>query len=233
MEDRRPAVCGRTRTHVRIFSARKASTGTAKLPPCATDGCRSRSSRPSSSATTRSPTTCRRAPSPTGASPTSGSTSTPARAGNGLRTRRPAALLRRPPRRSAAARGGGRRRRRAAGGRRRRHAGRGRGAVRHRDVAARAGRPRGRRPHELRDEPRDATRDRRRRSTSSTSPSTTAGASTSTASARACHRASTRLISVTCPHNPTGTMLDLRVVARARRARRAVRRGAARRRDVP
>ena len=41
-------------------------------------------------------------------------------------------------------------------------------------VAARAGRPRRGRAHQLRDQPRDAARDRRRRSTSSISRSTTA-----------------------------------------------------------
>ena len=42
----------------------------------------------------------------------------------------------------------------------------------------------------------------------------------------------TRLISVTCPHNPTGTMFDLASL-RAGRARRELGRGAARRRDLP
>ena len=70
-------------------------------------------------------------------------------------------------------------------------------------------------------------------STSSTSLSTTAGSSTSTRSPSTCGRATTRLISVTCPHNPTGTMLDLASLARARRVGRTRGRGAARRRDVP
>ena len=49
--------------------------GSAKLPECATAGCPSRSSRPSSSVTRRSPTTSRRARSPIGGSRTSGSIS--------------------------------------------------------------------------------------------------------------------------------------------------------------
>ena len=57
-----------------MLSARSAPPDTAKLAACATDGCPSRSSRPSSSATTRSPTTCPRARSPTGGSPISAST---------------------------------------------------------------------------------------------------------------------------------------------------------------
>ena len=61
-----------TRTYVRIFGTGMRGPRV-KLPPCATDGCRSRSSRPSNSATTPSPTTSPRAPWPTGGSPTSGS----------------------------------------------------------------------------------------------------------------------------------------------------------------
>ena len=186
--------------HMFAFSTTKASARPAKLPPCATDGCPSRSSHPSSSATTRSPTTSRRARWPTAASPTSGSPPGSARA----RARRAPALLRRPPRRSRPARGGRRGRRRAAGRRRVRHAGRGRGAVRDRDLArssrattqsscARTTRPISRR--RARSAPTldvvdlsfdDAWRLDVERVAALVRPGTT------------------RLISVTCPHNPTG-----------------------------
>ena len=169
-------ICSHPRRRMRAHTAaprariprRIPRDGGARLPPCATDGCRSRSSRPSSSATTPSPTTCPRARSPTGASPTSGSTSAAALGASRGSTTCCSAYgdhLGDPLLREAVAAGGAGLRADDVA----RHAGRGRGAVRDRDVAARAGRPRGRRAHQLRDEPRDSARDRRRRSTSSTS----------------------------------------------------------------
>ena len=200
----------------------RAADATCDAAPCATDGCPSRSSRPSSSATTRSPTTCPRARSPTGGCAT--------RARRRTSTSCCSATATTSATRHCAS--GRRRRRRSARRRRARHAGRRGRAVLHGDVAARAGRP----PVVVRtnyatnlETPRAIGADldivdlalRRR-----------LALDVERVAARV-RPGTTRLISVTCPHNPTGTMLDRGRPARARRARRALRRGAARRRDVP
>ena len=197
--------------------------------PCAIAGCRSRSSRPNSSATTRSPTICRRARWPTGGSRTSGSSSSPVAAGRSTSccsamatiSAIPTCATRSRPAASACA------------------------------PTTSSSRPAPRRRCSRPPPPcssraitrssygpttRPTSRPRARSapsSTSSTSISTTAGDSTSSALAALVRPGVTRLISVTCPHNPTGTMLDARVAARARRVGRALGRGPPRRRDLP
>ena len=185
----------------------------ANVAPCATAGCRSRSSRPSSSATTRSPTTSRRARSPIGASPISASTTSTSTTlllcyGDHLGDPR-------------AARRGRRRRRRDRRRRRARHAGRGGRAVRDRDrrCSNRATTPWSCAPTTRR------TSRRRARSAPTLDVVDLAfderlAARRRSRSRRACAPGVTRLISVTCPHNPTGTMFDSSDAARARRARR-------------
>ena len=189
--------------HVRR-SRHAGSVRDAKLTACATGGCPSRSSRPSSSGTTRSPTTCRRARSRTGGSPTSGSTSRDAAALDDLLLCY-GDHLGDPALREAIAAGGD--------------------GLRADDVlvmpgaaaalfatatiAARAGRSRGGRAHQLRDQPRDAARDRRRPRRRRPRVRRRLAARRRARSRRCVRPGVTKLISVTCPHNPTGTMLDL------------------------
>ena len=174
---------------------------------CATDGCPSRSSRPSSSATTRSPTTCPRARWPTAGCATSASTldldDLLLCYGDHLGD----PLLRE----AVAAGGDGLSPRRRA--RHRRCRGR---AVLHRDVAARARRPRRGRAHELRHQPRDAARHRRRPRRGRPRASTTAGGSTSTGWPRACRPGSTRLHQRDPPAQPDRH--DVRPAPRSRRS---------------
>ena len=116
--------------------------------------------------------------------------------------------------------------------RRPRHAGRGRRAVHHPHDAARGRLARDRRAAQLRDQPRDAADDRRRRRVPRPRVRGRLGGRSGRIAAML--RPGTRLVSLTTPHNPTGATLIARDARRGHRARRAPRRrAAARRRDVP
>ena len=171
----------------------------AMLRACATDGCPSRSSRPSSSATTRSPTTSPRAPSPTAGSATWASSSTSTSCSSATATTSAIPCSARPWPRAATA------------------------SAPTTSWSPPAPPPPSSAPPRPCSSPATTRsscapttpRTSRHRapsaptSTSSTCASTTAGGSTWNGSPPSSATGRPSLISVTQPHNPTGTMFDL------------------------